>query len=118
MLAASETAAVMTSKGASDAACISKMDFNILHVWKGRWPGWQEREGERQAGGDGGGRRGSRKRETGRREAAGRQRRDRRQPGEGKRRPFVAPSRHPPGEVTAAVSWLLLLLLLCFTVVF
>lgn len=21
-----------------NAACISKMDFNILHVWKGRWP--------------------------------------------------------------------------------
>lgn len=55
MLAASETAAVMTSKGASDAACISKMDFNILHVWKGRWPGSVERE--REAGE---GRRGSR----------------------------------------------------------
>lgn len=41
---------MMTSKGASDAACISKMDFNILHVWKGRWPGCQESRGGRQAG--------------------------------------------------------------------
>lgn len=84
MLAASETAAVMTSKGASDAACISKMDFNILHVWKGRWPGWQQREGGRrgkkgQKRGEGAEERG-RQAAVGKREVGGGKRRDRRSP--------------------------------------